>query len=101
MFSHVTILEITRHVRSSVSEDMEGPRVSLPALQCTYSPMLINRICHVWMMFAVSFAAGLSFWSQSSKQLGKWVVRELGGKTLTLPLFYLTLLIVEASHSVG
>ena len=44
----------------------------LPVLQCAYPPVLINKAI-------VSFAAGLCFWSQTSKQLGSgW--SERGGK---------------------
>lgn len=60
-------------------------------------PTYINkaRNSSAWSMLIVSVIAELSFWSQSSKQLGTgW--SELGGQTLKLPLFHLTLLIVMA-----
>lgn len=67
------------------------------ALLCAYLRILTRLEIHLLglCLLLVSVIAELSFWSQSSKQLGTgW--SELGGQTLKLPLFHLTLLIVMA-----
>jgi hypothetical protein len=75
--------------------------VSLPALQCTYPPVLINRLETVIFPGSLLSVLLLDYLSganlQSSLKLGGQ--RAEWEDTLILPLFYLTLLVVMASHS--
>lgn len=79
--------------------------VLLPALQCAYPPMLINkaRNCYLLVNVYCQFCCWTVYHSGARLQSSL----DLGGQrtgwedALSPPLFYLTALVVMASHSLA